>query len=76
MASSSQQMVTNIIDRSRTLINNDLKTILREEGLQVTGNKAALQSRIHTRTSPSCGACASAHLTLVQMSPASPAVAT
>lgn len=46
MASSLQQQAATITDRSRTLINNDLKKILKEEGLSQTGNKAALQSRV------------------------------
>lgn len=51
MASSLQQQAHGIIDRARTLINNDLKKILKEEGLAQTGNKAALQSRVIARTS-------------------------
>ncbi|KAJ4991630.1 sumo ligase [Stagonosporopsis vannaccii] len=46
MASNLQQQALGIIDRARTLINNDLKRILKEEGLPQTGNKAALQSRV------------------------------
>ncbi|KAF2854130.1 hypothetical protein T440DRAFT_269034 [Plenodomus tracheiphilus IPT5] len=46
MASSLQQMAAAITERARTLINNDLKKILKEEGLSQTGNKAALQSRV------------------------------
>ncbi|KAF3042118.1 SUMO ligase siz1 [Didymella heteroderae] len=46
MASSLQHLAATIIDRSKTLINNDLKKILKEEGLSQTGNKAALQSRV------------------------------
>ncbi|KAH9859874.1 hypothetical protein IAQ61_011656 [Plenodomus lingam] len=46
MASSLQQMAATITERSRTLINNDLKKILKEEGSSQTGNKAALQTRV------------------------------
>ena len=42
MASSLQQMAATITERSKTLINNDLKKILKEEGTSQTGNKAAL----------------------------------
>lgn len=51
MASSLQQMAATITERSKTLINNDLKRILKEEGLSQTGNKAALQARVISRTS-------------------------
>lgn len=50
MAASLQQLAATISDRSRTLINNDLKKILKEEGLSQTGNKAALQARVISRT--------------------------
>jgi E3 SUMO-protein ligase PIAS1 len=48
MASSSslQQMAATIVERCKTLINNDLKKILKEEGTSQTGNKAALQTRV------------------------------
>jgi E3 SUMO-protein ligase PIAS1 len=46
MASSLQQMAATITERSKTLINNDLKKILKEEGTSQTGNKAALQARV------------------------------
>jgi hypothetical protein len=46
MASSLQQMAAAITERSRTLINNDLKKICKEEGTAQTGNKAALQARV------------------------------
>ncbi|KAI1521010.1 PINIT domain containing protein [Pyrenophora tritici-repentis] len=46
MASSLQQMAADISERSKTLINNDLKKILKEEGSSQTGNKAALQARV------------------------------
>ncbi|KAH9873009.1 hypothetical protein J1614_005405 [Plenodomus biglobosus] len=46
MASSLQQMAATITERSRTLINNDLKRILKEEGASQSGNKAALQGRV------------------------------
>ncbi|KAL7771544.1 hypothetical protein CFE70_001491 [Pyrenophora teres f. teres 0-1] len=46
MASSLQQMAAIISERSKTLINNDLKKILKEEGSSQTGNKAALQARV------------------------------
>ncbi|KAH7074411.1 PINIT domain-containing protein [Paraphoma chrysanthemicola] len=46
MASSVQQLAATITERSRTLINNDLKKICKEEGTSQTGNKAALQSRV------------------------------
>ncbi|KAG9196430.1 E3 SUMO-protein ligase PIAS1 [Alternaria panax] len=46
MASSLQQMAATITERSKTLINNDLKRILKEEGSSQTGNKAALQARV------------------------------
>ncbi|KAJ4379452.1 E3 SUMO-protein ligase pli1 [Didymella sp. IMI 355093] len=46
MASSLQHLAATITDRSKTLINNDLKKILKEEGQSQTGNKAALQSRV------------------------------
>lgn len=49
MASSLQQMAATITDRSKTLINNDLKKILKEEGASQTGNKAALQARVSGR---------------------------
>ncbi|KAH8724714.1 E3 SUMO-protein ligase PIAS1 [Phaeosphaeriaceae sp. PMI808] len=45
-SSSSQQMAATITERSRTLINNDLKKICKEEGMSQTGNKAALQARV------------------------------
>lgn len=51
MASSLQQMAATITERSKTLINNDLKKILKEEGTSQTGNKAALQARVIGRTS-------------------------
>lgn len=41
-----QQLAASITERSRTLINNDLKKICKEEGMPVTGNKAGLQSRV------------------------------
>jgi len=50
MASSLQQMAATISERSKTLINNDLKKILKEEGSPQTGNKAALQARVIGRT--------------------------
>jgi E3 SUMO-protein ligase PIAS1 len=51
MASSSlQQMAASITERSKVLINNDLKKILKEEGSSQTGNKAALQARVISRT--------------------------
>ena len=50
MASSLQQMAATISERSKTLINNDLKKILKEEGSPQTGNKAALQARVIART--------------------------
>ncbi|KAF1851148.1 uncharacterized protein K460DRAFT_361907 [Cucurbitaria berberidis CBS 394.84] len=46
MASSLQLMAATITERSKTLINNDLKKILKEERSSQTGNKAALQSRV------------------------------
>jgi E3 SUMO-protein ligase PIAS1 len=46
MASSLHQMAATITERSKTLINNDLKKILKEEGQSQTGNKAALQARV------------------------------
>ncbi|KAH6622013.1 E3 SUMO-protein ligase PIAS1 [Boeremia exigua] len=46
MASSLLQLAATIEGRSKTLINNDLKKILKEEGLAQTGNKAALQARV------------------------------
>lgn len=46
MASSLHQMAATIIERSLTLINNDLKKMLREEGLTHGGNKATLQKRV------------------------------
>jgi hypothetical protein len=39
-------MAATITERSKTLINNDLKKILKEEGSSQTGNKAALQARV------------------------------
>jgi hypothetical protein len=51
MASSLQQMAATITERSRTLINNDLKKICKEEGTAQTGNKAALQARVVGRMS-------------------------
>jgi E3 SUMO-protein ligase PIAS1 len=50
MASSLQQMAATITERSKTLINNDLKKICKEEGTAQTGNKALLQSRVIGRT--------------------------
>jgi hypothetical protein len=57
MASSSlQQMTPGLVSRCKTLINNDLKKICREEGLQSSGIKSVLQGRIIectvTHTSP------------------------
>jgi hypothetical protein len=46
MASSLQHMAAGITERSKTLINNDLKKICKEEGTSQTGNKAALQARV------------------------------
>ncbi|PVI07607.1 hypothetical protein DM02DRAFT_666525 [Periconia macrospinosa] len=48
MASSSslQQMAPSLIARSKTLINNDLKRILRDEGAPSSGVKATLQARV------------------------------
>ncbi|KAF1915717.1 PINIT domain-containing protein [Ampelomyces quisqualis] len=46
MASSLQQMAATITERSKTLINIDLKRICKEEGTAQTGNKAALQARV------------------------------
>ncbi|KAL6704649.1 E3 SUMO-protein ligase pli1 [Coniothyrium glycines] len=46
MAASLFQMAASITERSKTLINNDLKKILKEEGSAQTGNKAALQARV------------------------------
>ena len=51
MATSLQSMASAITDRSKTLINNDLKKICKEEGMAQTGNKAALQSRVVSRMS-------------------------
>lgn len=51
MASSLQQMAATITERCKTLINNDLKKILKEEGSSQTGNKAALQTRVIGRMS-------------------------
>lgn len=66
MASSlHHHLAASIVDRSKTLINNDLKKILKEEGLSQTGNKAALQARVIARTSrprPWCLHCAHANL--------------
>jgi E3 SUMO-protein ligase PIAS1 len=50
MATSLQQSAATITERSKTLINNDLKQILKEEGTSQTGNKAALQARVISRT--------------------------
>lgn len=58
MASGLHQLAAGITERSRTLINNDLKKILKEEGYSQTGNKAALQARVITRTSASSAAAA------------------
>jgi hypothetical protein len=58
MASSLQQMAATITERSRTLINNDLKKICKEEGTAQTGNKAALQARVVGRM---CLPCAPVH---------------
>jgi hypothetical protein len=44
-------MAATITERSRTLINNDLKKICKEEGTAQTGNKAALQARVVGRMS-------------------------
>lgn len=46
MTSSLQHMAAGITERSKTLINNDLKKICKEEGTSQTGNKAALQARV------------------------------
>ncbi|KAJ4332070.1 E3 SUMO-protein ligase pli1 [Ascochyta clinopodiicola] len=46
MTSSLHHLAAGITERSKTLINNDLKKILKEEGLSQTGNKAALQTRV------------------------------
>ncbi|KAF1939320.1 E3 SUMO-protein ligase PIAS1 [Clathrospora elynae] len=46
MASSMEQMAATITERSKTLINNDLKKILKEEATSQSGNKAALQARV------------------------------
>lgn len=51
MATSLQQMAATITERSKTLINNDLKKILKEEGAPQSGNKAALQARVIGRMS-------------------------
>jgi E3 SUMO-protein ligase PIAS1 len=51
MATSLQQMAATITERSKTLINNDLKRICKEEGSSQTGNKATLQARVIGRTS-------------------------
>ena len=56
MASSLQHLAASITERSKTLINNDLKRILKEEGLSQTGNKAALQARVISRTSTAAAA--------------------
>lgn len=40
-----------LIARSKTLINNDLKKICKEEGQVQSGNKAQLQSRVIARMS-------------------------
>jgi len=50
MASSLQQMAATITERSKTLINADLKKICKEEGTAQTGNKALLQARVIGRT--------------------------
>ena len=50
MASSLQHLAATVTERCKTLINNDLKKILKEEGLAQTGNKAALQARVFART--------------------------
>ncbi|OAK94868.1 hypothetical protein IQ06DRAFT_330016 [Phaeosphaeriaceae sp. SRC1lsM3a] len=46
MSMSLQQLAATITERSRTLINNDLKKICKEEGTSQTGNKATLQARV------------------------------
>lgn len=43
-------MAPTLISRSKTLINNDLKRICKEEGLSQTGVKAVLQNRVIDRT--------------------------
>jgi len=48
-SSAVQSMAQTINERSRTLINNDLKRICKEEGTSQTGNKAALQARVQGR---------------------------
>lgn len=60
-----QQMAATITERSKTLINNDLKKILKEEGTSQTGNKAALQARVIGRRylrSPATRLAVAAHL--------------
>jgi hypothetical protein len=55
-------MANSITERSRTLINNDLKKICKEEGTSQTGNKAALQARVVGRRCSRCrGCCLSSH---------------
>lgn len=51
MSTNLQQMAATITERCKTLINNDLKKICKEEGAPQTGNKAALQSRVISRMS-------------------------
>ncbi|KAF2657389.1 hypothetical protein K491DRAFT_741916 [Lophiostoma macrostomum CBS 122681] len=49
MASSAESQGQALIARSKTLVNNDLKRICKEEGMTVSGNKAQLQSRVINR---------------------------
>lgn len=58
MASGLLHLAATITERSKILINNDLKKILKEEGLSQTGNKAALQARVDSRTSTTAVATA------------------
>lgn len=46
MEATLQHTAATITERSKRLINNDLKKILKEEGKAQTGNKAALQARV------------------------------
>ena len=49
MASTGSLDPQNVAAKVKTLVNAQLKTILRKEGLAVSGVKAAMQERIITR---------------------------
>lgn len=59
-----QQLAATLVARCKTLINNDLKRICKEEGLPQSGIKAQLQTRVIQRMPRSLFPLSLAHFSL------------